>query len=312
MNMKIKEYSIFAASLLATSYAKAQGTIMYHDFNPDKEINIDDTVSKFSSFYDTLSYNLDIDNDGANDFRFELLDKGYIGTAAWEFEQMTLMPLGQNKVLGDTLTANSFFSSNVPYYGATILSSNKTINSSAGWLNKLPEPIMLCERYSFASTNWINGWNGKIEKYLGFAITKNAGDYYGWMRLSVNYSSKKYFQNKTIKHNQITIHDYAYNDQAYAPITTGEMLTSVNENELAKKTENLFTVYSFDKKVYIYSKDKSAFVSQISIVNLLGKVVYETTTDKIQTVLNPILTTGIYLVEITTNRGVFLKNVFIN
>jgi hypothetical protein len=69
---------------------------------------------------------------------------------------------------------------------------------------------------------------------MGFRINIDKDHYYGWMRVSVNEESTL-----------ITIHDYAYENEANKAIFTGQTATAIEENRFRQqKSTAMAQMYS--------------------------------------------------------------------
>ncbi len=163
--------------------------------------NIPDTIiSGIKTFY------IDLNNDGVNDFKFITEKplsscKACGGLTYMPSFSVSMTPLNSNKVL-DT--------ANYP----KILMNNALIKaSSSAW--KTGTRLMFTWRY-VCSTSCYNAdqgiWNNQSDKYIGVKLLKNGIKYFGWIRVSVAFTS-------------ITIKDFAFdstpNHSIHAGATSG-------------------------------------------------------------------------------------------
>ncbi|MBN2616147.1 MAG: T9SS type A sorting domain-containing protein [Bacteroidales bacterium] len=77
---------------------------------------------------------------------------------------------------------------------------------------------------------------------------------------------------------------------------------------------NTTLLYAYQSRVFIQNKDNSPITGQVKIYNLLGQVVYQKqVSETSRVVLNPNVTTGIYIVRLQDNKGnVLTKKVSIS
>ena len=92
---------------------------------------------------------------------------------------------------------------------------------------------------------------------MGFRINIDKDHYYGWMRVSVNEESTL-----------ITIHDYAYENEANKAIFTGQTATAIEENPLSA-TE----IYSNGTNVFVALPEQVKTETTVNIFDLTGKMV---------------------------------------
>ena len=199
--MKTSNQLLSCILILALSYfsqlAKAQ--IVYTDVNPDQT-------------YSSGNYNLDLNNDGTNDFTLTLTKQavtfschppGCSGNVTTSNNTLKIKTLTNNKV-----ATNGFR-----------LDQNTLIDSALSW-SKNTETMVKTEFYSAhcfnyhcvptgtSSGDWLNG---ATDKYLGLRIQVNSQIYYGWVRLDVS-GGAAFF----------TIKEYAYNSIPDQSILAGE------------------------------------------------------------------------------------------
>ena len=201
----LKKLSAFiVTAILFSTSANAQ--IVYTDVNPD-------TVISAVILPSTINYNIDLNNDGINDYniscvrnRFACGTFGSRGSTNYVF----VSALNTNAVVVDTsktypLAMN--FNDNI-YSGLNF--------SASGYLRYV--------RGAFNCGNTVLGfWSTSVDHYLGLKLIVGANTYYGWVRLQVSVSGNA----------SCTIKDYAYNSIPNQPIRAGETSCTTATAKLA-------------------------------------------------------------------------------
>ena len=93
------------------------------------------------------------------------------------------------------------------------LAENEVIDASRNWQSPGAYPDLM----NITNASYTD-WNGQTA-YLGFKTKRMGFYYYGWMQLTVSADGK-----------MVTLLDYAYNEEPYASIKTGQKTTIVNPN----------------------------------------------------------------------------------
>ena len=178
-----KEDRILLLSDIILAGQKDGKGIYYLDFEPDINCHLIDPWSK----QDT-SINLDLNNDGINDFTFHrvMSHPGMLGAGGGS---VTLIPLNSNEIcvttneLSDTVLIGSCMPSQLDWLDT--LSFNDTINSNLNWTNN--ESLLFHYSWLINHCSLSEGfWQNITEidnKYFGFKIVKENKNYYGWMHL---------------------------------------------------------------------------------------------------------------------------------
>ena len=137
-------------------------------------------------------YELDIDGNGTKEFNIRFISS---------YGVVDINDLNNNKVL--IKTGSICYSFPVPY--ALNNDQEISINAPTGisWGAGNHNPLN-CQG---ACGLFID----KSEKFVGVKFERSGNIHYGWVRLSVNQDGSQY-----------TVHDYAYEDVAGAPITSGD------------------------------------------------------------------------------------------
>ncbi len=152
--------------------------VKYYNIIPDIKIELNNPWNDT----DTV-INIDINNDGTNDFSFSMSMCHPSGLGGGCMS-VILTPIGKNEICIDT---NNMWVDTIPYMDT--ISSNKnwsgknSILYSYSWImNQIPSP---------AKGYWTN--NGIVSYYyIGTRIKRNEKYYYGWIKLSTNFIISEY------------------------------------------------------------------------------------------------------------------------
>lgn len=196
---KLKAYSLLAGTAVLAVGNDANANIIYTDINPDTTLNTHGAI-----------YDLDLNNDATNDFRFTLSKVFIDGNPGISFSTQNIariQPLNpSNEILGNNV--NKPFALN---NGAVISNGGTT------WLNAASQTLLSYFRSvtfttNIASLNRVGNWQGHlVDKYLGLKLVVGADTYYGWARLDVDSSA-----------NFIRVKDYAFKNIPDQSINAGE------------------------------------------------------------------------------------------
>lgn len=273
LQKKLNAYAAAAGTIAAAGAANAQ--VIYTDINPDTVL------------HDSLIYNLDFDNNGQPELRFETVSY----QASSGFVNLALV-----NVLGNTnnATLGSLYSSSYPFpfsmNNGDSISGNNTnwrpasINSGVQYLG------VVYGTYTFAN------WLGVSDKYMGVRFRIGANTHYGWVRLSV-----------TSNADTITIKDYAYQEMPGVGITAGQLVGMPQYSQ-----NNNINIFASQNTVVIRNTefDKGGVVR---VMNTLGETISETAiTEENMRISLEGKAAGIYFVEVVRNDERFTKKVYIN
>lgn len=273
LQKKLNAYAAAAGTIAAAGAANAQ--VVYTDINPDTVL------------HDSLIYNLDFDNNGQPELRFETVS---YQTSSGNINLAVVNVLGNanNAVLG------SLYSSSYPFpfsmnNGDSISSTNtnwqaQTMNNGIQYLGAV------YGTYTFAN------WLGVNDKYLGVRFRIGANTHFGWVRLSV-----------TSNADTITIKDYAYQTLPGVGITAGQLVGmpkySDNQNISIFASQNTVVIRNTE-----YNKG-----GIVRIVNTMGETISETAiTEENMRISLDGKASGIYFVEVVRNDERFTKKVYIH
>ena len=242
----LKKLSAFIFTAILFS-ASANAQIVYTDVNPD-------TVISTPPAQTPKDYNLDLNNDGVNDFKISCsLRIGACQTARFYIFYVKDSALNANAVVADT---NSTYTRPMNFNENIV--SGLTFSAS-GYLRYERTTNQLCPGY-------IQGyWPLLSDRYLGLKLIVGANTYYGWARMQIS------FGNPTT----CTIKDYAYNSIPNQPILAGQTIaTGTNENSFASSI-NLFPNPATNQIIIDNGPDKIGMkIESVTIYDLTGNEVY--------------------------------------
>ena len=269
---KLNAYAAAAGTIALAGAADAQ--IAYTDINPDTII------------HDSLVFNLDFDNNGQPELRFETV----MSTGSSYDVNLALVNVtgnANNAILGSLYAANYPF----PFAmnnGDSISGTNTnwraaTVNSGIQYLGVV-----------YGSNTYAN-FLGVSDKYIGVRFMIGSNTHYGWVRLSV-----------TANADSITIKDYAYEVLPGVGLTAGQ-LTGIH----TPQANSNISIFSSANTVVVNNAEfeKGGLVR---IVNTLGETVYESSVNEATMRISlEGKATGIYFVEVVTGDMRTTKKVYI-
>ena len=180
----------------------ASAQIVYTDIVPDTIM----TVSS-SSTPSTLTYNLDLNKDGIDDFKFFVSRENIKCTSCgWNYKSynVSVSTLNNNQIL-DTLSGASYLP--LPLDSNTLIKGQ-----SVTWHSAVNEKLrgfsVSCSPCD--AKTYFGLWSG-TPKYLGLKLKVNGNRYYGWVRFSAF----------AIVTGTINIKDYAYDSTPNHSIHAG-------------------------------------------------------------------------------------------
>jgi hypothetical protein len=273
LQKKLNVYAAAAGTLAVAGAANAQ--VVYTDINPDTVL------------HDSLFYNLNMDNAGLPEFRFETIEY-QLSSGVANIAAVGPISNANNAILG------SLYSSSIPVpfsmnNGDSISGTNanwqdQTVNGGAQYLAGVYG--------SYSIGNWI----GVNDKYMGVRFRIGTNTHYGWVRLSVSAGA-----------DTITIKDYAYQTLPGVGITAGQLVG------LPKYSDNQnISIFASQNTVVLRNTehDKGGIVR---IVNTMGETISETAiTEENMRISLDGKAAGIYFVEVLRNDERFTKKVYIH
>lgn len=271
-------------------FSTATAQIIYKDVNPDST-----TETPWPIPINTKTYQLDLNNDGVNDFgivTFTLMWRAvpYFGGSIYEY----VKPLNGNKVFVDS-----------NQYSAQ-LSFGDLITNSSNWFS---------DSSSLKKECWNNGggfpcttsgiWDKDSIRYLGLKIIAGANDYFGWVRLKIIINGA-YHGNS-----QWTIYDYAYNSTPNQFILAGD--TGLGFTGAISIRNNPFSILSFQKRIIVNSNNNIPLVEIITIDNTMGQEIKRTKSSNSKTEIDMSeCRSGFYLVTVQTNNAIETRKIYLN
>jgi hypothetical protein len=257
LQKRLNLYAAAAGAVAATGALNSQ--IIYTDINPDTIV------------HDTITYDLDMDNNGQPELRFE--------TVSYQASSGTVS-LSTVTVLGDTSNAiiGSLYSNQYPLpsalnAGDSIAASNpdwnqKTMNNGLQYLG------IVYGSYTFGN------FLGANDKYLGVRFKIGTETHYGWVRLSVNNAADTIF-----------VKDYAYEVMPDVGLTASQMVG------IQEHSTDAVAVYTYNNMLHVNRAIGTE--ATVTVYNMMGEVVLsEQTSDANYSTSLQNLTTGIYMVSV--------------
>ena len=272
-------------SMLFSASANAQ--IVYTDVTPDQVISATTIPS-------TEDYNIDLNNDGINDYKISCSRSGGI------------CPLAPSSRLYINFISDSALNSNAVVTGTSItyplaMNLNDSISSglsfsSFGYLRR--------NTSGGPCTGTFGVWSYSIDRYLGLKLIVGGNTYYGWARMQIDVVTGI---------PSCTIKDYAYNSIPNQPILAGDTgtgSTGIFENSFAA-TINLFPNPANNHlSIALGSNNKKV---DLAIADMTGKIIYTTIayeTNRIE-VNTSEFAEGIYIVQIQSGEFISTKKIII-
>jgi len=283
LKKQIKTYTGIAGALLAAD--KASGQIVYHDINPDTIVS---SLPANSGYH---YYKIDVTGDSIMDFGFRLYsDKNVWGGVVDGFAQITVTPFGYNKLLDDSIVCPGYLYS-WKIFAPVRLSVGDTIKKGNNWRKKNRQ-LMFGINWSSGTFSTCGDWGpALVDRFLGINIFKNNKRYFGWMRISV------------LNQNTIVVKDYAYNSTPGGSIIAGSIIVP------SEKLLDDYSITSSNNNILVESF-LDLQKSQIYVYDLLGKLIVSQAFSGTQTEIS-IDKKGIYIVEISSDKSVIRKKVYV-
>ena len=271
---------IFTAMLFSAS---ANAQIVYTDVTPDQVISATTIPS-------TEDYNIDLNNDGINDYKISCSRSGGI------------CPLAPSSRLYINFISDSALNSNAVVTGTSItyplaMNLNDSISSglsfsSFGYLRR--------NTSGGPCTGTFGVWSYSIDRYLGLKLIVGGNTYYGWARMQIDVVTGI---------PSCTIKDYAYNSIPNQPILAGETgtgPTGIFENSFAASINVFPNPANNHLTIALGSNNKNV---EVAIADITGKIVYTTSvyeTNRIE-VNTSEFAEGIYIVQIQSREFISTK-----
>lgn len=258
---KLAQYTLLSGAFLATHEALAD--VVYTDLHPD--IYLTEFNSKIE---------LDLNNDGMNDFHFLNWNKNFntynsYGEPWHEFEIFVqwVGPVydGLNRIAGETYSDYQYNVGVFVYYYPFAIESGDIVSSALNFYPHWINQRMAFKEFTADNDShrfWKSGgyWApGCDEKFLGvyFADTEDSM-HYGWIRCSIIDTAEG-----------IIIHDYAYETVTEKPIIAGATFGNADLEDAGN-----YTMYSHNNSLYVYLNTDTIHTVMLEVFDLQGNLVY--------------------------------------
>jgi hypothetical protein len=296
LQQKLNAYAMAAGCFLSFT-KEAAGQVIYTDIEPDLVVD-----------HALFAAEIDMDNNGVQDFFFHNNSFIYYDTSWLSFRTMKNIILGPDEI-GNAFAgiSNSFSTGYAEFtrYYPFALNNGSLIDELKTWQGTETQ-IMALRVYSDEGAvvgsggycYWFNfAIPETVDKYLGVRFKDSDGDsHYGWIRCDV-------LELGTV----LVIKDYAYEVEPSYPIVAGDTAHFVGIN--AYDNTLACNVYSFRNKVYVSLEEGNN--CRITIFDLQGKQAYTDILNGKQNCIELQVPSGIYMIEVEANTSVFAKQLFI-
>ena len=272
LDSKLKLYSTLALGVLGATTAKAQ--VVYHDVDPDV------TLTGVSGTASRDSLQMDINNDGTDDFQLQVRVYGTTPTNI----QANLNPYATGaEALASLVSYTSFgYALDIP--------SGTAISASSAWNNNVQ--AILASLYG--STNYGSLGDG-ADHFVGIKFQDGSANvYYGWVRvggIDVNGST-------------VTLKDWAYQSTAATSINAGEMPGSGISTNLDQVTSKIF---AFNHK--IVANFSEPVTGTIKVYNTLGELVLSSNVEGLRKEISAENLSGIFMVQVESAGKTFTQKI---
>ncbi|MFI5219411.1 MAG: T9SS type A sorting domain-containing protein [Bacteroidia bacterium] len=243
---------IMALVLAGGFCISSNAQIVYTDVNPD--------------LTSTGAYNLDLNNDGINDFVIKHTSSLAIGLfcpgGTRTNNAVRVTPLGSNQVLDTIYSAVN--------YSRKLLLNTVIDSSTLTWKNDSNQIIRTSTFSCFGGAggyHWVNStsgyWLGSTDGYLGLKLIFSGNTYFGWLRMSVPSTAISF-----------ALKDYAYNsvpNQFILAGDTGTTTTGIIHNNFQANSLSVYPNPGTNSVTIKFPSDKAG---EIKIVNLFGQIVF--------------------------------------
>ncbi len=292
----LKRYCTFTVTAMLFS-AISNAQIVYTDVTPDSTMFCGGAIC-------AKNYNLDLNNDGNNDFTLSASASATNTNPTHYGKRVIASPLNGNAVK-DILVNSNIVS--IPLQFNTVIDSNLLLNQSwqtSGW-NILKDTAW--SSFGGPGGSGYGLWDSLSDYFLGLRLLQSGQTYYGWVRLRVDVTSS---------YASVIIIDYAYNSIPNQPILAGQtMTTGIVENTLASSM-NLFPNPASDELTTDFTLEEPADV-QFGLYDIVGNLIVLASEEKYAAGPNrrsmnvEQVPPGIYLLAIKTNKSVISHKVIV-
>jgi hypothetical protein len=283
--LTIGKYALFASAFLQQHNSGAE--VIYTDLEPDIALNNDGQI-----------YDLDLNNDGIDDFTFVFTTTNFFyftyygGANFYFFNGMFALPGEGNAIAAFTASSGAYAYPYVIDEGIDIgPATGNFLSDSAQTLVYHFYAIIQSFYYFpiYAAGNWVFG---ETKKFIGLRINNTDSIHYGWARLDVAPNNRS-----------LTIRDYAYESESNQSIATFTPL-SIKDVDLNA------SIYAHGNTVFFNWPDGQP-IQQLKVFDLAGKLIFESQIVQHNQIEIPVPISGIYLVEITVNENRINQQLFL-
>lgn len=275
---KLNNYAAFATAFLFTHNINAE--IVYTDIEPDVTLDNDDYF-----------YEIDIDNEGVNDFQLLRIKGAYY--SYWEsvyrsFTALFFYNLAENKFFaGSYFTVGSAMYSSYQTFRPYAIPVDYSVGpllsfQSEGW------PIMVSHVFD-ESHNLIKNkghWSAVDEGYIGIRMGVLGEAHFGWIRVTIIEEPLS-----------MIIHDFAYETTLNKPIRTGVTFTNVTEIESGSSPFSI--VHLGQNTIQVLAPNQLPYT--IQLFDLSGKMVLTSNQQTGNTTITIPNQTGVYILQIQSD-----------
>lgn len=285
LEINLKKYVGLAGGVTAVAGLNAQ--VMHTDVNPDYVVSPGGNTQ----------YAVDFNNDAAYDVAF--VAGGWSGsTGTWQ---------GYNYVSSGAVVQIAF--------GSTMNASNAWMGASSG-----PSPLsagtrigssgaFFADQKNVVGTQYVSWPNstqyntsydlgnfsaGATDQYIGVRFVISGDVHYGWIRVDVGSDGKS-----------LTFKDYAYEQTPDTPIEAGSTASMASVDELASQV----AVRNINNNLNINLDGINN--ANLAVFGLDGKQYINKTIGSVDVVSLADLSTGIYMVNVSTEEGTTTKKIYV-
>jgi hypothetical protein len=275
LDSNIKKYASIAGSITA-AIGTASSQVNYTDLNPDVLIT-----------GDWSTYSMDLNGDSIIDFTFFTIDQSIPSYGLTDIKAAFVYPGVGNSWAGFSTSSygsSYLFLSNIPQ-GSTIGPSNSWSYSSSGDLGRV------------VNMTSSNGEFLGITGFVGLKFNAGGNTHYGWARVEVGSGGEF-----------LSIKDYAYDATPNTAIPAGE---TGSGPVVIENIESNVEILNLNDKLRIQMgselTNSIATITSITGQEILNHAINNT----IELIDLNDISSGIYMVTVNTDQGMFNKKIYI-
>lgn len=281
---KLRNYSVFAGTLVAATAANAQ--VVYTDVNPD--------VTKTTG----NNYMLDMNNDASPEFTITAATRsGSISGASYTGVGIAVTTVGSNTAViahtGSTVPVNYV---DALGFGTVIDNTGNFMsapNSSGSSALVMAAVGNIGGFFPFS----VGAFLGQNDQYMGVVFGISGNLHYGWARFDVDANAT-----------QFTIKDYAYDGTATNPVSAGDNGSAVSEYDLRDQMDMMI----MNDELIINVMNNQLSNGRVYIMNLSGQEVasyaLNSTSGKYDV---SAFASGMYIINVRFDQGMASEKLFV-